>query len=280
MGVLLRSENWPVGWPLTALCIAAVLYHLGGRTAARSPVWRSVSFYAGLVTLALAVASPIDAYADSLFFVHMLQHVLLAMVAPPLLLLGRPWPRISRPFPLGARRRALGYLYGQTALRRLGEWVAAPLQAFVLFNGVLLLWHLPALYDLTLRSQPVHDLEHALFFATGLLLWRHLAPSGRSPALGSAARAAYGAGAILVGWILAVVLAFAPDAVYSAYADLPGRPLHLSALEDQQLAAGVMWVPASVPYTIAVLVAAYRWLDPNAGRRRPLVVDDLRPRET
>ncbi len=282
MSFVLRSENWPVAWPLTAaLCVAAVLYHLGGRAAVtRVSVRRSASFYAGIGVLALAVDSPVDAYADSLFFVHMLQHVLLALVAPPLLLLGRPWPRISRPFPLPARRTVVGAVFG-SRLRGLGEWLAAPLQAFALFNVVLLAWHLPALYDLTLRDGLVHDTEHALFFGTGLLFWRHLAPAGRTPVLSDPARVAYGVGAMLVGWVLAVVLAFAPDALYSAYANLAGRPLRLSALEDQQLAAGVMWVPASVPYTVAVLAAAYRWLDPNAGRRRrPLVADDLRPRET
>jgi putative membrane protein len=278
MTPLLRSENWPVGWPLTALTIAAVLYHLGGRASSTAcSLRRSASFYGGLLVLALAVDSPVDAYADRLFFVHMLQHVLLTMVAPPLLLLGRPWPRVSRAFPLETRRAVVGTLFGSALLRRVAEWVGAPLQSFVLFNGVLLAWHVPALYDLTLRSQLVHDVEHALFFATALLFWRHLAPSGRSRVLSDPARVAYGTGAILVGWGLAVVLAFAPGPVYEVYAALPARPLGLSALGDQQLAAGIMWVPASVPYTIAVLVAAYRWLDPAAGRRRPL---DLRPRET
>jgi putative membrane protein len=275
---LLRSENWPVGWPLTALVVAAVLYHVGGRAPeTRSSLRRSASFYGGIATLVLAVDSPIDAYADRLFFVHMIQHVLLTMVAPPLLLLGRPWPRLLRPFPREARRAVVGRVFRLARLRRAADWVASPLPAFVLFNGVLLGWHVPALYDLTLRSQPVHDLEHALFFGTALLFWRQLAPAGRARSLSDPARVAYGAGGLAAGWLLAVVLAFAPDAVYSAYAGLPSRPLGLSALGDQQLAAGVMWVPASVPETIAVLAAAYRWLDPGAARRRPL---DLRPRET
>jgi len=277
VGFLLRAENWPVGWPLTALAVAAALYHAGGRVAVTRTSWRrTASFDAGLLVLALAVDSPIDAYADRLFFVHMIQHVLLTMVAPPLLLLGRPWPRISRPFPLATRRAVLGWLFGSAPLRRLGEWVGAPVQSFVLFNGVLLGWHVPALYDLTLRSQFVHDLEHALFFGTALLFWRHLTPSGRSRVLSDPARVAYGGGAILAGWALAVVLASAPEPLYTAYAGLARRPLGLGALADQQLAAGVMWVPASVPYTIAVLAAAYRWLDPRPADGRL----DLRPRET
>jgi putative membrane protein len=281
VGFLLRSQNWPVGWPLTALAVAACLYHLGGRSAAtRSSARRSACFYGGLLALVLAIDSPIDAYADRLFFVHMVQHVLLTMIAPPLLLLGRPWPRVLRSFPLEARRALVAGLFEQAWLQRAARWLGSPLQSFVCFAVVLLGWHVPALYDLTLRSQPVHDLEHGLFFGAGLLVWRHLAPSGRGRLLTDPERVAYGTGAILVGWLLAVVLAFASHPVYAAYAGLTGRPLGLSALADQQLAAGVMWVPACVPFGIAVLVAAYRWLDPAGGRPRRLLVDDLRPRET
>jgi putative membrane protein len=82
---------------------------------------------------------------------------------------------------------------------------------------------------------------------------------------------------MLVSWLLAVVLGLAPDAVYPAYASLAHRPGGISALADQQLAAGMMWVPGSIPYTIAIFVAAFRWLDPAGATRRRI---ELRPRET
>ena len=269
MGVLLRGENWPVEWPLVGIAAAALLYRLG--RLGTEPARRGACFYGGLLTIVLATDSPVDAYADRLFWVHMLQHVLLTMVAPPLLLLGRPWPRVVRPLALGLRRplvRALGACHP----------VAAPLPAFVLFNGVLLGWHVPALFDLTLRNQVVHDLEHALFLGTALLFWTHLAPTSRRPRLSDLRRAAYGAGAILAGWGLALVLALSRHPLYAHYAALAHRPGGLSALADQQVAAGIMWVPASIPLTVAVFVAAYRWLEPGSARRA--VVHDLRPRET
>lgn len=280
MGVLLRSSSWPVGWPLAALAGTAVLYLLGGRlSAARGNAgkrWRGAAFYAGLAALALAVSSPLETYAGELFWVHMVQHVLLMMVAPPLLLVGRPWPRVSRPLPLRLRRPlARSVLAGATlgpargAFRRLG----APLPAFALFNGTLLLWHLPALYDLTLRDGPVHYVEHALFFGTALAFWVHIVPgtTGR-PRLGDGARAVYGAAALGVSWILAIVLGLASTPLYGAYAALAHRPGGISALGDQQLAAGVMWVPGSVPYCIVLVVVALRLLEPSveAGRRRRL----------
>lgn len=284
MAVLLSSSNWPLEWPLVPILVAGVMFFLGGR-ASRSATTttkrlRGASFYGGLAVLALAIDSPVDAYAGRLFWVHMVQHVLLMMVAPPLLLLGRPWPRLLRPLPLRARRPlARTILVGPVlgGARRLLVWVTAPLQAFALFNGVLLAWHLPVLYDLTLTDGPVHALEHALFFSTALAFWIHLVPGASSrPRLPDGARALYATGGIAVGWVLALVLGFAPDPIYRAYVLLEHRPGGLSALADQQLAAGVMWVPGSVPYTIALFVAAYRWLGPSGVVRR----DDLRPRET
>ena len=277
MSFLLRSSSWPVEWPLAAIAAAALLYLLGGRLSATvsdaGKRWRGAAFYAGLATLALAVGSPVDAYAGELFWVHMVQHVLLMMVAPPLLLLGRPWPRLVRPLPLAVRRPlARGVLAGPALapVRRAFRWLAAPLAAFVLFNGTLLLWHLPVLYDLTLRDGLAHDLEHALFFGTALLFWVHLLPGASArPQLSDGARAVYGTGALVVSWILAIVLGLATQPIYGAYAALGHRPGGLSALADQQLAAGVMWVPGSVPYCIVLVVAALRWLNPAAGAARP-----------
>jgi putative membrane protein len=255
-------------WPLVGLVVAAVLYALGRRE--RDTVSRDVCFYSGLLVLVAAVDSPVDTYADRLFWVHMVQHVLLTMVAPPLLLLGRPWPRSVRVLPIRARRTVAR---GLLAVR----FLAAPPVAFVLFNAVLLAWHLPMLFDLTLRNGAVHDLEHALFLSTALLFWTHLVPTSRRPRLRPAQQVAYGVAAILVSWVLAVVLGFASHPLYGHYAALAHRPGGLSALADQQLAAGIMWVPASIPFTLAVLVAAYRLLAPTEERT---TVRDLRPRET
>lgn len=273
-----------VDWPLVAIVVTAYLYAAGGRLSVTPPDVakraRGLAFYSGLAVLVIAVDSPVDTYADRLFWVHMIQHVLLTMVAPPLLLLGKPWPRIGRPLSVGVRRPVMRALIAGEALsgaRGIATRLAAPASAFVLFNGTLLVWHLPALYDLTLRSTAVHYLEHALFFSTAMLFWVHLLPS-RRPQLGDAARIAYGTGALLVSWALAVAIGLAGHPLYSRYASLVHRPGGISALTDQQLAAGVMWVPASIPYTIVLFIAVARWLDP-AGRPRGRRLD-LHLRET
>jgi putative membrane protein len=146
--------------------------------------------------------------------------------------------------------------------------VAHPLSAWSLAVATLVVWHIPALYELTLRNDLAHQLEHALFFSTGLLFWGAVLESQPfRPRLGLVARAAFVTGGMLAGWLVAVVLAFAPSPVYAHYATLAHRPGGLSALADQALAAGVMWVPGSLAYTLAIVVFAYRWLEPAPALR-------------
>ncbi len=216
----------------------------------------------------------------------MVQHVVLIEVAAPLIVWSRPWSRLWRPFPLSLRRTiARGVARGAWAapLRAAGRGLAAPTVAFVLMNGALVLWHVPALYDAALAHPFVHELEHFAFFATALLFWAHLLGDGPFRArLSLPARAAYAIGAMLVGWGLAVVIATAETPLYSHYADLATRPLGISALADQQLAAGIMWVPASVPWVVVAIVCVYGWLDSGArGRRwaRKLTGEALTTRE-
>src|SRR6202034_579914 len=139
--------------------------------------WREAAFTLGLVMIVLALESPLDVYADRLFWVHMCQHVLLLTVAPPLILLGRPWPRMWLGLPLQLRTtngRKLAKARWTAGLRALARrW-----PAWLLFNATLIGWHIPGAYDLTLRSQTVHDLEHAMFFFTGLLFWAYVIEPG------------------------------------------------------------------------------------------------------
>jgi putative membrane protein len=259
-------HGWSIQPPLLYVAVAAMLYWFGGLGYRRSgrDGWHAVAFAAGLVTIVLALESPIDGYADQLFWVHMVQHILLLTVAPPLILLGRPWPRMWRALPLPTRTRV-----GRTLAR--ARWtapvraMARPLPAFLLFNATVIAWHVPGAYNATLRSWVVHDLEHAMFFFTGLLFWaRVIDPGPLRPRLVWPARIAFTVGAMVVGWVLAITLVLVPHPLYSFYAELAHRPGGISALTDQQLAAGMMWVPGSIAYTITFMIGFYRWLEPDA----------------
>lgn len=254
--------DWTQAVPL-GLCVAAgAAYARGLRGGRATWRWRAAAFYGGLAALLVALVGPLDDLADRLFCVHMVQHVLLLTVAPPLLVLGRPWLRVWRPLPLGLRRPA-----ARGAVRAAAA--APPVAAWLLMNGALVGWHLPVLYDAAVRHDGIHFLEHASFLLTGLLFWAiALGAPPLQARLGEVWRLAYLTLALFPGWGLAIVLAFARGPVYPAYADLASRPGGLSALADQQLAAGVMWVPGSIAYLVAIVVLFYRWLDPAAAPGR------------
>jgi putative membrane protein len=274
MPSITSAAAWPVQAPFFLVLAAALLYHLGGRRKVpghREDVerrWRSAAFYGGLLTAVAATDTPLDPLADTLFSAHMVQHILLLMVAPGLIVLAAPWLRLWQPLPLGFRRTlAKSVARGRWAspLRALARALSRPLPAWIAFNAVLVVWHVPALYDATLSSGAVHDLEHALFFLAGILFWLQIVDSPPVRArLDHGLRAVYLTGALLVSWVLAIVLALASSPLYPAYAHLGHRTAGLSALADQQIAGGVMWVPGSVPFTIAFIWALYHWLDPAA----------------
>jgi putative membrane protein len=269
--------DWSLDPPLVLVIVLAVTHGIGSRrtvTPARTRQrLRDFCFYAGLVVLAIALSSPIDLLSGQLFWAHMLQHVLLLVVAAPLLVVARPWLRLWRVLPLGARRSlGRGLLQGERTapLRWVARTLGRPAPSFVLFSGVLLAWHLPALFDATLRSATLHALEHTLFFATAVMFWKQVIDSPPLHAsLGPPQRVAYVVGAMVVSWVLAVVLAVAPHPLYDFYAHEASRPGGISALADQQIAAGVMWVPGSITFVIVIFVYVHRWLTPSEVRARP-----------
>ena len=276
------SLGSPAAWPLEPvpvflIVLAGLLYLRGSRRrgpgyrAASERRWRAAAFYGGLLSVVVALDTPVDPLAERLFAVHMAQHLLLLVVAPALIVLSAPWLRLWQPLPLGFRRtvaKTIARSRWCAPLRLLGRLLSRPLPALVLFSAVLLVWHLPSLYDATLSNQNVHEAEHATFFAAGVIFWLQVLDSPPVHArLTYGQRAVYLMGATLVSWVLAIVLAFANHPLYGGYAQLTHRPAGLSALADQQIAAGVMWVPGSIPFTIAIIWALYRWLEPTPEPR-------------
>jgi len=268
--------SWSPDPALVVLIAAAALYSLGARRTSygarrgAAKRRRAACFYSALVVLGLALDSPLEAYSERLFWVHMVQHVVLLTVVAPLLVLARPWTSLWRGLPLRTRRRLARAPTRSSAVaglwslaRRLGR----PVPSFLFFSVVLCAWHIPGLFDATLRSLPLHALEHTLFLVVAVLVFKQVIDSRPLRAhLGEGQRALYAAGAMLVTWVLAVALAIAPNPLYSHYAHEAVRPGGISALTDQQLAAGIMWVPGSVTFMVIIFVYINRWLAPTAGR--------------
>jgi putative membrane protein len=267
--------SWSADPALLWVAAVAVLYGVGGRSSSqRDTGWHVASFAAGLTVLVVALASPIHELAGELLWVHMVQHVLVLLAAPPLLALARPWNRIWHGLPLGLRREVAGAVMRggpEAPLRRAARAVGTPLASLLLFNVTVLAWHLPFAYEATLNSPVAHAVEHVTFFGAGLLFWTRVidSPPWHSP-LDAPGRAIYAGVALVVTWIFAVGLAIAPEPLYSTYADEVTRPGGISAIADQRIAAGVMWVPGSIPLTIAVLAMLSQWLAPGrAETARP-----------
>jgi putative membrane protein len=249
--------------------VSALLYAVGLRrrfaTGRRRPelVRRTALFAVSLALIDVALCPAFDHFADESLTMHMLQHVVLMTIVPPLVVLSAPWLTIWRAVPLDARRSlAHGVVALPDVVRRTLRGIVAPLPAWLLINVDLGIWHVPWLYDLTLRNAVVHGVEHTSSLVLGTLFWIPILDSPPLHArLGQLQRAVYATAGAATGWVLALVLAFATTALYPAYAALPHRLAGLSALGDQQLAAGVMLGIGSIPFTIAVFVFIYRWLD-------------------
>lgn len=211
----------------------------------RSQPWY---FGAGLATLVVALFSPIDVFSNVLFVMHMTQHVLLIMVAAPLILLGLP-AAFVRPLLQDAR------------LKRVLAWLTNPFTAFTLYNLTLIVWHFPALYELTLRNPFIHDLEHAMFFYTALLSWWPLlSPVRELPRLAYPGQMLYIFLIAIPAGLLSAVLVFANRVVYPAYAAVP-RLWGMTALADQQAGALVMMIPSKAIYLIAFTIVFFIWFN-------------------
>jgi putative membrane protein len=259
--------------PLLACAAAAALYALGGLgRAGRGPRdrrWREASFYLGVATVFVALEPPFDNWADTSFALHMAQHVLLISVAPPLLVLGRPWPRMWMPLPGRARRgvaRSLARCRWSAPLRLAARTLTKPPVAVALLAAALGLWHIPSIYDAAAGNEGLHLLEHTCFFAAALLYWGPLleAPPVRAR-IDHLRRAGWFAAGAVPGWILAIVIAYASHPLYPYYATLGHRAFGLSPIADQQIGAGVMWVPGGLAFFVAFIVYVYRWLEPKVS---------------
>jgi putative membrane protein len=254
--------SWNVDpWVLIPLMMALWLYGSGLRRLwARAGCGRGVSganalaFAAGHAALVVALVSPLDPLGGTLLSAHMAQHGLLVGVAPPLLLLGRPgvafaWvlvgARTTRPFASTAWR----------VLGGLGCSLSRPLRAAAMHGLMLWLWHAPALFEAAVGYPWLHALEHTCFFGTALLFWRAVLDARTSRRAGPALIAAFVT--FMHSGLLGGLITLAPYPLYPAYV---GRSTvwDLTALDDQQLAGLLMWVPLGLPYLTAGLLLASR----------------------
>jgi len=224
---------------------------------------RLAAFVAGLASLWIAVASPLDAFAGLLLSAHMAQHLLLMMAAPALVLLGAPIVPLLLGLPRGVARDALGPFLAFAPVRRFGHALTHPVIGWLSLSLAMVGWHLPGPYQLALRSTSWHEVEHLCFFTGGLLFWWPVVQPWPTRAHWPAwSLPPYLLLGDLVNTGLAAFLAFSDRVLYPAYEAAP-RLFGLSASADQVLAGALMWVPGSLAFLVPAMVITWRLLSPR-----------------
>lgn len=261
--------SWQLDPGVLVVCaLAGALYGWGavrvrGRARGHWPLWRVASFIAGLLVLICALLSGIDPYSDELLSIHVVQHLLLILVAPVLLLWGAP-VRLALSACTPAGRRAIGAL-----LRR--RWVRVltrPACGFALLSIVVLATHLTGLYEVALRDQAVHDFEHAAYFWSGIVFLLPLLAADPLPRPPSAiARFSWLMAAMTVMFIPAALFMFDEHVHYPFYL-APARALHSSALADQHTAGIVMAVAGGVAMAALAIVLTMEAMIREERRQR------------
>ena len=250
------SLNWDFAPSILMMLISqAVLYGYLISIARRDGHWGSdvraahvICFALGLIVIFIALVTPIDSLSNvALFSAHMVQHILLMLLASVCLVLGTPayWLR---------------YLYDLPVLKRLLPIVTHPLVTLIAFNAVMWIWHVPALYEGALRDPNVHIIEHMMFLVFGVLLWLpviHDVPPGHI--LSYPARIAYLFACMVSSSILGAIFTFAPTIAFPFYGNA-SLAFGLSPMTDQELAGLIMWIPGSGVFFVAILSVFAAWL--------------------
>ena len=254
-----------------ALTLTALVYLRGWWLLRRAglpylPTWRAFSFLLGLLSLWVALASPLDTFSGFVLTAHMLQHMLLMMVAPPLILLGAPLIPIVRGLPIFAAREFAGPFLNWSFANRVGRTLTNPVCAILLMGGVMFAWHTPALYELALASASWHEVEHASFFITSIIFWWPVVQPWPSRAQWPRwAMVPYLLVADLQNTALSAILVFSDRVLYPSYAAIP-RLFGFSAQEDQVAAGAIMWVVGSLAFIVPAIVIAVQCLSRKSSQ--------------
>jgi cytochrome c oxidase assembly factor CtaG/ferredoxin len=266
-------ESWQFDpWPLTLIFLTAIIYIWGWQKLRhqmpqRFGATRLISFLSGLAVIVIAIASPLDAFASLLLVAHMIQHLLLLMAAPPLILYGAPYLPILRGLPSRVLKHAAGPFLASPGLQKFARRLTHPLVCLFAFSITSLTWHLPKFYELALSSPFWHEVEHLCFLGAALLFWWPvIQPWPSRSEWPRWAMIPYLFLADFQNTALAAFLIFCDRVVYHSYAVAP-RLLSLSPLEDQAAAGAVMWVPGSIVFLIPIGLIAIQALSSRRGVR-------------
>lgn len=268
--VLLESWSAPVALNVS-LCAATLIYARGWLRVRASfpnliPAWRLAAFLAGIVSLWIALGTPLAAFDDVSLSVHMVQHLLLMSVVPPLILLGAPQLPFLRGLPQWITREVVGRFFSWAPVQQVGRVLTDPGVCWLAASAALIVWHVPNAFELALRSESWHRAEHICFLATSLMFWWPVIQPFPSVAKWPGwSIPLYLFLGTLPGAALGAFLTFCDRVLYPSYAAAP-MVFHLSPLEDQIFAGALMWVFGTFVCLVPAVILAVGLLSPKTAR--------------
>lgn len=215
-----------------------------------------LAFSFGWLTLVIALSPPLDELSEQSLMAHMIQHELLMVIAAPLVAISLPLVATLWAMPSAMRRTTIDAV-STPGVARLWRLLTSPASVFILYAVALWVWHLPALYDAALEHEPVHVVQHLCFFGTATLFWWGIV-HGRYGRVGYGAAVVYLFATAVHSGVLGALLTFSPFVWYQRY--VASHHSHSSAIEDQQLAGLLMWIPAGITFVAAGLILFAAWL--------------------
>jgi putative membrane protein len=290
----LLVSHWSAIWLVLGAYVVVAGAHLAGTlrggtdaaagqraTAGEGATAReAVMFQAGLLIALLAMVSPVRYWSGIYIWVRAMQDLLLAVVAPGLIVLGAPWPALARCVGRRVGRRDLGGPdagqrdRGDAARSRPPWWLRWPVTTVVAFNVIWLAWHVPALFDRVPVSAAAAAAEYLLYLGAGILFWLQVIGSRPwTPAAGPLRRAALVVGTVAVDTVLGMVLVFGSGVLYRVY----GNTGHhvMTVVDDQQLAGAILWMGMLPPMIAAAVAVLMRWLNDEDSRALSAGIDRL-----
>jgi putative membrane protein len=262
-------------WVSAPLILVALVYARGWLRVRKLDLhtietWRAGSFVLGLLFIWLAVASPIAALDHELLTIHMVQHLLLMTLAPPLIWFGAPMKPLLHGLPQGFGN-VMRHCFRSPPIQRLGRAIAHPAVCWLVAAATLVGWHVPSLFALGMRSGLWHAIEQVSFLASGILFWWPVIKPGEGKSNGSEwPILLYLFVATLPCDILSGFLVFCNRVVYPVFLFSP-QSNSLSALEDQQCAGALMWTCVTLVYLIAAAIFAARLLSPHRSEEQSIL---------
>jgi putative membrane protein len=265
-------EPWTLQVSLDLILILEAVLYLRGWIHLRLsrvniiPAWRVGSFLLGMFLIWLALGSPLAAFDEKLLTVHMVQHLLLMTIAPPLILVGAPIMPLLHGLPRQVVHGIVGLLFRWPPMQQFGRVITQPAFCWIAAAAALVGWHIPGAFTLGLQSEAWHIVEHACFLGTGFLFWWPVVqPWPSVPVWPRWSMLLYLFLATIPCDILSGFLVFCDRVVYPVYLVGP-RQFDVSALEDQQRAAALMWTCVTIIYLIPAMILTTRLLGARSSQ--------------